>query len=321
MNEVQNNSRIKVLDAFRGLAVIAVVLFHYTHSYGPKQDWFAYGKLGVEFFFVISGFVIFMTLEKCRGVLDFFLRRFSRLYPAFLVCVTITSLFGLVVGQDVTPRQYFANLSMAAPHFGEKWIDSVYWSLLVEVKYYACVAGIYFFFRRLFVYGWAVFCILTTQLHHLSNTLSWFVPVNLFCYFSLGMGFYLVFMRKRLDVDSAILFVLSFALYVAYWRDETLAFNLIVAGFVAIFSLFLAGKLDWLSKTGLQKIGLISYSIYLIHRVIGIWFIENSGLSWGISVPLVGIIIILLSAGLYHLVEIQGQQLLRGMSTAVTRIR
>jgi peptidoglycan/LPS O-acetylase OafA/YrhL len=68
--------RIKTLDVFRGLAAYSVLLVHYTqgyrerfgHSYNPKYD-FYYGYLGVEFFFLISGFVIFLTVLNSTSFL------------------------------------------------------------------------------------------------------------------------------------------------------------------------------------------------------------------------------------------------------------
>ena len=76
--------RLDEIDVLRGLAALAVVVFHYS---GHSQRYFAdfpfhleYGKYGVQLFFVISGFFIFQTIEKCRNVQEFLLLRFSRLY-------------------------------------------------------------------------------------------------------------------------------------------------------------------------------------------------------------------------------------------------
>src|SRR5215469_4574944 len=91
------DSRIQVLDAFRALAILGVMLHHYLSRYAPPDhprnlygyehqysQLFDLGAMGVQFFFVISGFVIFMTLEKCHHLVEFWVRRIARLEPAYI---------------------------------------------------------------------------------------------------------------------------------------------------------------------------------------------------------------------------------------------
>ena len=80
-------TRINELDALRGIAAFMVLLFHYTSRYGSlysQEQLFSvpWGQYGVQLFFITSGFVIYLTLEKTRKPMDFIVSRFSRLYPA-----------------------------------------------------------------------------------------------------------------------------------------------------------------------------------------------------------------------------------------------
>ena len=77
--------RIKELDAMRGIAALSVVLFHFTFGFNHNDTntFFHKGYLGVQLFFIISGFVIFMTFEKTQNIKVFLLGRFTRLYPAY----------------------------------------------------------------------------------------------------------------------------------------------------------------------------------------------------------------------------------------------
>ena len=79
----KSKSRRAIVDSYRAQAIIAVLLFHFfsrytTHHYktnlypyADKYGYFGYGYLGVEFFFIISGFVIFFILEHINAFTSF----------------------------------------------------------------------------------------------------------------------------------------------------------------------------------------------------------------------------------------------------------
>src|SRR5271156_873217 len=92
---MQSGGRIHFLDGLRGIAITGVLIYH---GYGPAYAEFLpfgnryrdiypirFGWVGVELFFLISGFVILMTLEKSRDLFDFAARRWFRLFPAMFV--------------------------------------------------------------------------------------------------------------------------------------------------------------------------------------------------------------------------------------------
>src|SRR5438105_3648135 len=103
--------RFQELDGLRGLAALSIVLFHYLSRYDqiytPRGDvpfGFSYGANGVALFFVISGFVIFMTLKRCKTALDFLVSRFSRLFPAYWAAALLTYAVGSV---SPLPEQHY----------------------------------------------------------------------------------------------------------------------------------------------------------------------------------------------------------------------
>lgn len=100
-----------------------------------------YGYLGVNLFFLISGFVITLSSEG-RTFRQFISARFIRLFPVFWICVSITSLLTLVLSHEHIPLgQYLANLTMAPEHYGGYgFIDGSYWTLFIELKFYMCIA-------------------------------------------------------------------------------------------------------------------------------------------------------------------------------------
>jgi peptidoglycan/LPS O-acetylase OafA/YrhL len=133
---VGSASRVMSLDAIRGIAALAVSLFHY--------GLFSFGYLGVELFFLLSGFVL--TLPSRHGSLrDFVVARCIRLYPAYWVCLAVTCSAALVAGERVSLVDIGANATMLTALLGRRYIDGVYWSLTEELVFYGLVgmAGAY----------------------------------------------------------------------------------------------------------------------------------------------------------------------------------
>lgn len=146
--------RIEVLDGLRGFAALSVCWFHLTNGSGLFTGWIkasgAYGWLGVDVFFVISGFVIpyAMFHGGYRGVRDagtFLLKRLVRLEPPYLVSlalvVALLYLSALAPGfrgeaADVSPLQILQHIGYLSVFFGQDWLNPVYWSLAVELQFY-----------------------------------------------------------------------------------------------------------------------------------------------------------------------------------------
>jgi peptidoglycan/LPS O-acetylase OafA/YrhL len=111
-----DSRRIASIDGLRTIAIVAVIAFHYCYRWGPPlspESLYPYGSAlaglpgarfgayGVHLFFVISGFVIAMTLDGCRTPREFIVRRYARLGPAMLIFSAIT--FGAMF---VIPRRW-----------------------------------------------------------------------------------------------------------------------------------------------------------------------------------------------------------------------
>ncbi len=160
---------MEVLDAFRAVAIIVVAAYHLIflatlEFTGPNEiipplpRLFSYGFLGVEFFFMISGFVIFMTLARCATTQEFFIRRFARLYPAYIVSIPLIFVLMYILSYPhyerslrdlITAPLLDAPLTLCAT-----FVSSVYWSLVTEVRFYVLIALIYHFFHRRFIPAW-----------------------------------------------------------------------------------------------------------------------------------------------------------------------
>ncbi|MEU6664418.1 acyltransferase [Streptomyces sp. NPDC046727] len=150
-------SRLQALDGLRLVAALMVCLYHYAGRGGPvSASWHqtpahvfptlsqaaTYGCLGVQFFFVISGFVICMS-SWGRTLGDFFRSRVARLYPAYwvaLVLVTAAAVALPVVVHPVRPDEFLVNLTMFQQPMGAHRVLGVCWTLWVEVRFYVLFA-------------------------------------------------------------------------------------------------------------------------------------------------------------------------------------
>jgi peptidoglycan/LPS O-acetylase OafA/YrhL len=148
----KSNNRLEVLDCLRTIAVFAVLIYHYcfrgaaadrsielsTPGLAPIAR---YGYLGVQLFFVISGFIIAYSAEG-RSAVQFGIARFVRIYPAFIVCMVLTSLAVVLFGAprfQITIAQVIANLIVVSPALKQPFVDGAYWSLVYELVFYAWV--------------------------------------------------------------------------------------------------------------------------------------------------------------------------------------
>lgn len=163
------------LDAVRFFSALAVCTFHlgfyvWASEYSSIAAIFGgvarfdaltpvawMGWVGVQIFFVISGIVI---ANSANGATPFaFLRsRLTRLWPAAWICATVTLIVRLWAGESLLPAlevDYLRSMVLW-PRGG--WIDGVYWSLAVEIGFYAIVFVMLLTanFRRLSLLAWAL---------------------------------------------------------------------------------------------------------------------------------------------------------------------
>ena len=313
----QPRRRILELDALRGVAAIMVVFFHYSarfdayYGHSPALGWeISWGHLGVHLFFIISGFVIFLTLQRTRNPRDFVVSRFARLYPAYWVSVlftfTVLSIWGLP-GKEISTSQLAVNMTMLQNFLGVPAVDGVYWSLRVELTFY-------FWIFLLFVLGKMDRIITVAWIWLAGMTLTAFIPLGKWAFvealllwnfgylFIAGIGFFFVFSGKR---DWKIHALILACLIPAYLRLE-LYEAMAVTLFFGIFFLFAYGKLQWFSHKILIVGGSISYVLYLIHQNVGYVILQQLkgwNVSSSIKVALAMAIVIAVSWVIHRTVE------------------
>ncbi|PPH39672.1 hypothetical protein C5C53_00220 [Rathayibacter sp. AY1E3] len=142
-------SRFVELDGLRGLAALGVVVYHFTTAFSldhpdapPGSVALPFGEFGVQLFFVISGFVILMSADRARRPSDFAISRVSRLYPAYWIAVVVSIVVGAlarVPGTDLTPLELLLNFTMVQRLLLVPNVNGAFWTLAVEMQFYLLV--------------------------------------------------------------------------------------------------------------------------------------------------------------------------------------
>ncbi len=286
-----SSGRILELDALRGLAALAVVLFHFTTRYnelfGHTQTLdFAvpWGHYGVDLFFMLSGFVILLTLERTANTAQFAWGRFSRLYPTYwaaaLVTFFVVSLCGLA-GQEVTLTDALLNLTMLQSLLGADHIDGAYWSLQAELIFYANMLLLYQCgaFRRpsLAVGSWlgVAFAIqlirpevadVWPMVDGLLSKLATIASLKFIPLFAIGIVFYSAKKIGQLSVGHRLLILGSLATVAVSHGPQALVADALLA---LLLWIAVDGHCPALASRPLIYLGGLSYSLYLIHQNIG----------------------------------------------------
>ncbi len=331
--------RLAALDGLRALAIIWVMLFHYCYFWTPAAPeglplvaygaahaalpYVSVGYLGVHLFFVISGFVILLTLERTKSLGEFLLRRAIRLWPALLLFGTATFIIvGLYGPKELRVGwwEYLLSLVVLPPQHvallvgggNWHWLDSAYWSLWVEVKFYFVLGFLFFAFSRNVIGAWLVYELFAIvigvadfaiggKLLHIANGFFFapFVP-----YFSFGLAAYSVWCGRdtiavRLLTALAIVHVCLVSVADLAQRPPSTVSHLLefISGEAAIFLLFYLlawrrAELTIFQWSPLARVGRASYGVYLLHQNVGVTVLSAS--LFAAAIPgLVGLLFVL----------------------------
>ncbi|HMV47130.1 MAG TPA: acyltransferase [Blastocatellia bacterium] len=270
--------RVRIVDALRGIASLAVCLFHLTNG---KVDFLpsgwlksagSYGWLGVEVFFVISGFILPYALCRAsyqvRQFGTFLLKRVTRLDPPYIATIGLILFFNYLSAKtpgfkggpfEVSTLQIVLHAAYLNAFFGYEWLSPIFWTLAIEFQFYWLI-GLLFplvVHPRLWV---------RAGLLGVSAAMAVLVPAGGFVFhwlplFMIGM---LAFQTQASLIGKQSFFVGLGCLitFGSYTHGVLIA----VVGAATATAIVLA---NFNSRT-LFFLGKISYSLYLIHVVVGV---------------------------------------------------
>jgi len=296
MNTDQTNPvpRLQELDALRGMAALMVVLFHFT-MYRPQAALgFKLGVTGVDLFFIISGFVIFMSLMRVRKSMDFIINRVSRLYPTYWACVTFTFLLQLTVlflnkhqsvAADLSLR-YLGNMTMFQFYLGIEDLDGPYWTMIIEMLFYI---GILVLFRKhllrhltsigigIIVLTWLGIVFFEGQ-YWFDFIYKWIPLLKYMPVFLAGTVCYKIYTQKGQLAHHYAVILFCLIAQVGFFghggnvgayitRTE---YTVMLMVYFGLFVLFVNRKLQFVVSKPTLFLGKISFALYLMHQYVSL---------------------------------------------------
>ncbi|MGB3143269.1 MAG: acyltransferase [Maribacter sp.] len=302
--------RIYQIDLLRFIAAIGIMLAHYLFR-GYKADnltnlsflelggeWIKYCFVFIDLFFIISGFVITLSVRN-KSLSYFFKSRVMRIFSVYWLCVFITYIVTILFGAPrftVTFGQFLFNLTLLQDFFDVQRLDGAYWTMSVELRFYA-LAMVYLFvykFRKIKIetiaYIWLALSIVFVffQNTFFAKVLDLFLMFEWSPAFISGIMMAQIYTSKKFRFSQGITIFLCFLLS-AYHRylyllismeyyqvqiSETIAFLAILAIYLLMLAVTL-GKLSWLNKPYFLSLGIMTYPLYLLHQRIGYIIFNN----------------------------------------------
>lgn len=271
------NANISTIELLRGLAATLVCFYHFTHgnnTFISDQNWvkhlFSKGWLGVEIFFVISGFIIPYSMARSRyewrNYPYFILKRWVRIDPPYLLSIIFVLLLNaaaalwLVKSPAFELRQVLLHVGYLLPFFPPlEWLNGVYWTLAIEFQYYLLIGLLFpLLYHPQRIYFWLVTMGLLSIAWLTSNPAMFF---DFSMYFVLGFALF-----RRVEKQMGNVEFLIFSAIAFYVIEYKFSLQFMLAG---MFPWFLIAFFPSLHAKALRWLGMISYSLYLIHLPLG----------------------------------------------------
>lgn len=276
-----NTPRIQTIDALRGLAALLVLIAHILLETGTGRfsnlrlvfAVFDLGQFGVSLFFVISGYIIPLSLDRL-SLKTFWRRRFFRLYPAYWFSIILILL--LIAANIVVPysKQFqtspvlmvLANITMLQMLFGFDNLIGIYWSLTYELLFYLFMSGLVFFQVARQSVKIATIIFITAFIHDVVlMRMGIALPIELSLFGLMAVGH--IFFRLSQQSASSRIAMLYIVLLILLLLCTTVTLVTSLSRGIAPLVFFVLVHKQWQPRVMIW-LGAISYPLYLFHELV-----------------------------------------------------
>lgn len=296
----ESRKEICSLTIFRGVAALLVVLYHIKDRLSIYLPEYAHeivsrGYLAVDFFFILSGFVLalsygdfFSDKGNENRFFIFVVKRIARLYPLHLfvlACYLLIPILRLITGREASSSQFDFNLLLANIFLVQNWgwterlsWNIPAWSISTEMFAYMLfplLLSLLRIFRNQFLllpFSVCYLAILSVFMMHGYSTIDADIPsLGVFrCVLEFSMGVCLYYINKQFGIAATLgmTFVTILFLFFCFFYSDLSAEIVLIPLFfsvIILWAVYFEFKSDLSRAAVLMWLGKVSYSVYLCH--------------------------------------------------------
>ena len=269
-----NNSKLYSIQLIRALACLAVVIFHIegyvnrTFNTDNPYSFFAFGKMGVDIFFILSGFIIpYSIYKKEKTQFKFLYNRFVRIFPTYIFLILIFIFSTLLINKfqlfdidtELSLKKTYLSFLFNLGNSTQGYLQ-VAWTLFYEMCFYIIFSFMTSRFK--IISKTKLFSLAIPSLQLFFLTLGKFY----FADFVLGISIFLLLINpKSLKFNNAYFIYLLSSVFIHLFFD----YSSLIIGFLFIFLILLEYfKSNLFDNLIIKKIADASFSIYIIQEII-----------------------------------------------------
>ena len=272
------------------------------------------GAIGVGGFFIITGFYIIPKQIKKFKIKDFLLKKFIRIYPAYILCLTITFLsiciFGLA-NRETNVIEYLLNVVLLNGFIGVDYVDGAHWYVTYLILFYVILSIIIKLkiSPKIYLLLWII---VKDTFLLISNVTTSILPLykliggDYIEFIIIGIALnYFIMNKDKLneDRDKWLYAAITLLSIIQMFIFKGLTIGIGISIFLLMFILAVKEKLKILEKiTPIYFIGTISYVLYLIHQNIGYQMILRLNKTFGDYNILYAILTIIVMVGISYII-------------------